>query len=360
MDDEKNSLPPHSPLHSPELLCIGNALADVFAEGEEDIDIRFGLDKPVQHTGIDLLHEIIALLPRISIVSGGGAANVAKVAGLLGLKAGFIGAAGSAPAGGGLDRFGVIFEKDLTEAGVSVCLVRKPPPTGICLMLRMPDGRSRIAASPSAALELAPQDIDETLIQKAKVVMIDGFMLNRKNLIRHILQLANKHGTVAALDAGSAGLAEGEAWEIATYARLYPLILFMNEAEALAFYRALSGKAAAGNYTEDVLSHEAEEFFSDFTAKDLFPVVAVKLGKRGALVFAGGGVYREGTIPLVPLEPTGAGDAFCAAFLGAWIRGKPLSECAGLGNKAAREVLNVHGTQVNPKKLKSLAKQLRN
>jgi sugar/nucleoside kinase (ribokinase family) len=343
-----------------ELLCVGNALVDVFAEGEEDIDIRFGLNQAIQHIGIDALKEVIALLPEISVVSGGGAANVAKIAGLLGLKAGFIGAVGSVPAGGETDRFGGVFEKDLTEAGVSARLVRKPSPTGICLMLQMPDGRSRVAASPSAALELAPQDIDEALIQKAKVVMIDGFILNRKNLVRHILDLANKYGTMAALDVGSVGLVEEEAWEIATYARLYPLILFMNEAEALAFYRALSRQTVSGeDHTEDTLTHEATEFFSDFTSKDLFPVVAVKLGKRGAVVFAGGGVDRNETIPIVPLETTGAGDAFCAAFLGAWIRDKPLSECADLGNKAAREVLNVHGTQVDSKKLKHLARLLR-
>jgi sugar/nucleoside kinase (ribokinase family) len=340
----------------PELLCIGNALVDVFARTEEDADARFGLTKPVQHIGIERMGEIIALVAQINVVSGGGAANVAKIAGLLGIGAGFIGAIGKAP-DGKADKFGRVFKKDLTDAGVAACLVKKSQPTGICLMLQGPDGRSRIAAAPSAALELVPEDIDEARVKEAKVVMIDGFILDRKNLVRHILELANKYGTAAALDVGSAGLAEEAAWEIATYARLYPLILFMNEAEALAFCRALSRNADEGN-AEVTMTRETEDFFVHFTAKNLFPVVAVKLGKRGAVVFAGGNVYREETIPIIPTETTGAGDAFSAAFLGAWIRGRSLSECAVMGNKAAREVLNVHGTNVGSGKLRRLAKQL--
>jgi sugar/nucleoside kinase (ribokinase family) len=357
----------------PELLCIGNALVDVFAriEGdiERDIEARFGLTKPVQHVDIEKLQEIIALLPETKLVSGGGAANVAKIAGLLGIRAGFIGATGSgpepavepegrgSPPGDGADRFGGVFAGDLAAAGVELFLARKSPPTGVCLMLRKGAGETIIAAAPSASLELAPEDIDEGLIKSARVVMIDGFMLNRKNLVIHILDLANKYGTVAALDAGSTGLAGEQAWEIATYSRLYPLILFMNEEEAVTFHQILSRQEGEGT-GERTLTREASGFFENFTAANLFPVAAVKLGKRGAVVFAGGSVYHAETIPLAAAETTGAGDAFAAAFLGGWIRRKSLSQCAALGNKAAREALTVPGTELDRKRLKALVKQL--
>jgi sugar/nucleoside kinase (ribokinase family) len=340
----------------PELLCIGNALVDVFARKEGDIDPRFGLTKPVQHVDIETLQEIIGLLPETQVVSGGGAANAAKIAGLLGIKTGFIGAIGSGSEDG-TDHFGGVFAGDLAAAGVELFLVRKEAPTGVCLILRAGAGKTIIAAAPSASLELAPEDLDETLIKNAGVVMIDGFMLNRKNLVVRVLDLANKYGTVAALDVGSAGIVKEQAWEIATYSRLYPLILFMNEAEALTFYRILSRQEDEG--TEECgLTRETSDFFENFTAANLFPVVAVKLGKRGAVVFAGGGVYRAETVPIAAAENTGAGDAFGAAFLGAWIRDKSLSECAALGNKAAREVLNVPGTRLDRKRLKALVKQL--
>jgi sugar/nucleoside kinase (ribokinase family) len=340
-----------------ELLCIGNALVDVFARKEGGIDPRFGLTKPVQHVDIETLREITGLLPETQAVSGGGAANVAKIASLLGFKTGFIGAIGSGPEDG-TDRFGGVFTGDLAAAGVELFLARKEAPTGVCLILRAGAGKTIVAAAPSASLELSPEDLDEDLIKNARVVMIDGFMLDRKNLVVRALDLANKYGTVAALDVGSTGLAKEQAWEIATYSRLYPLILFMNEAEALTFHRVLSRQEDEGAGGECSLTREISDFFANFTAANLFPVVAVKLGKRGAVVFAGGSVYRAETIPIAAAETTGAGDAFGAAFLGAWIRDKSLSECAALGNKAAREVLDVPGTRLDRKRLKVLIKQL--
>jgi sugar/nucleoside kinase (ribokinase family) len=224
----------------------------------------------------------------------------------------------------------------------------------------MPDGRVKIAASPSAALELNEEDIDEDIIRQAKVVVLDGFMLNRRKLVCYILELASQYGTAVALDVSTTGLAEERAVEIVTYARAYPLILFMNEDESRAFYRALSQKKDFHeNDKNDGLTPDMVRLFQDFTAQDVFPIVVVKLGRRGAVVFAGGNVYREETIPVIPLETTGAGDAFSAAFLAAWIRDRSLGECAALGNKAAREVLDVKGTQLDPSALKYLEKELR-
>jgi sugar/nucleoside kinase (ribokinase family) len=342
-----------------ELLCVGNALVDIFTDGEEDIDAFFGLTEPVQHIPISKMTEIVAVLPEFTAASGGGAANAGKIAAMLGIKAAFIGAVGTAPGKADrADRFGLLFEKDLAGAGVMAILPRKGSPTGMCLMLQMSDGRSVIAASPSAALELNEDDIDEDLIRQAKAVVIDGYMLGRQKLVRRILELADRHGTAIALDVSSADLVEERIAEILTYARAFPLIIFMNEDEAKAFYQALCKDKDSRDCKGEGLSPAMIGLFKDFTSNDLFPVVTVKLGKRGAVVFAGGNVYRKETIPVIPLETTGAGDAFCAAFLAAWIRNKSLDECADLGNKAAKEILGVNGTRIDPRTLNHLKKQI--
>jgi len=95
------------------------------------------------------------------------------------------------------------------------------------------------------------------------------------------------------------------------------------------------------------------------TEGDIFPVIVIKLGGRGAVVLAGGNIHRVGTFAIIPRNTVGAGDAFCAAFLSAWIRGKPIRECASLGNKVAWEVLMVPGTNIEREKLASFSKQLR-
>jgi sugar/nucleoside kinase (ribokinase family) len=162
-----------------------------------------------------------------------------------------------------------------------------------------------------------------------------------------------------ALDLASPGIARERAHEILTYSRVYPLILFMNEVEAGAFFRALNAEKGGDDPGEEgEFDEEMTGFFRGLTANELFPIVAVKRGKRGALVFAGGGVHRESTFAIKPRDSTGAGDAFCAAFLSAWVRGKALGECAALGNRVAREVLAVPGTGVNRKKIAALGKLL--
>jgi sugar/nucleoside kinase (ribokinase family) len=339
-----------------ELLCIGNAIVDVFARGDEDLARRYGITEAVQHIEYEKLRELIATLPEISAGSGGGAANAAKIAGFLGVDTGLIGAVGA-------DSLHKQFKEDLAAAGVQTCLFRRRLPTGICLMLELPDGEIRVAAAPSAALELNAEDIDEAAVRKAKVVVLDGFMMDRQELVRRILDLANKNGTAVALDVSSARLAETRALEIATYSRVYPLILFMNEAEAKAFYQVIGKQGSLNPPTEEdeeseTLNEEMYDFFKGFTANELFPIVTIKLGKRGAVVFAGGAIHKEETRPIIPVDATGAGDAFCGAFLSAWIRNKSLSECAGLGNRVARDVLDVKGTGIDGKKLKSFAKQL--
>jgi sugar/nucleoside kinase (ribokinase family) len=231
-------------------------------------------------------------------------------------------------------------------------------------VLQTADG-TRIAASPSAAIEFSEGDINEEEVRKAKVLVIDGYMLGRRGLVRRLLALAAQHGTAAAIDLGSADIAAEEAAEIAAYvasfnassldvssnasshAKQPSFFLFMNEDEAVSFHNALGEPAAAFGQTR--------EFFKSLTEEKPSLVIIVKLGRRGAVCFAGGDCINAGTEEVEPIETTGAGDAFCGAFLTAWARGKSIVECAALGNKAARMILDGAGTKVDKSAVKALA-----
>jgi sugar/nucleoside kinase (ribokinase family) len=221
----------------------------------------------------------------------------------------------------------------------------------------------RFAASPGAALEMTEAHISEELISGAEVVIVDGYILDRRPLVQHILKLASRRGIPVALDAASVMQVKSKAEEILTYSRNYPLFVFMNADEAIAFFNTirksrdedtgLSEKEKEGMILRDVCP-----MLKIITDGEIFPILVVKLGGRGAVVIAGGNVYREETFTVIPRNTIGAGDAFCAAFIAAWIRGRSLSECAALGNKVAREILEVPGTHIKSGKLKSFAKIL--
>jgi sugar/nucleoside kinase (ribokinase family) len=336
------------------LLCVGNAIVDYFAPAGGDFARRYGIDEPVQHIEYGPLTAALGELPEKTSCSGGGAANVAKIAALLGTAVRFVGAVGN-------DEAGRFFEEELRDAGVETILRFRDSPTGRCLVLRLPGDAVRVAAAPAAALELDREDIGEEEIRRSGVVVIDGFLMDRQDLVRHILDAANRSGTTVALDLSSILIARERAHEILTYSRVYPLILFMNEGEAGTFFRALNSREIfdGDEGGEEELDEEMADFFRGLTANDLFPIVVIKRGRRGAMVFAGGAVHRESAFAVMPRDSTGAGDAFCAAFLSAWVRGKPLGECAALGNKVAREVLSAPGTGVKRRKIAALGKPLR-
>jgi sugar/nucleoside kinase (ribokinase family) len=364
---------PH-PTSPAELLCIGNAIVDVFAAADPAWLDTMGVREPVQHISRDQVQSIFGALDRtendVVLSSGGAAANVAKIAAMLNTGAAFVGCAGR-------DEHAAFFEQDLRKAGVIPFLSVGAEGTGLCFAFngtgetRAPRSKAaqqkdvplRIAAWPGAALELTEADVPEVLFAGAEAVALDGYMLDRRPLIQHILRLADRRGIPVALDVASVFQVKEKTEEILHYSRNYPLILFMNAAESIVFYDTIRKgaarvEAASEKEQEMLIIREICPAIKCITEGEIFPIIVIKLGGRGALVLAGGNIYHEETFTIIPRNTVGAGDAFCAAFLSAWIRGKPIRECAALGNKVARKILEVPGTLIKSGKLKSLAKLL--
>ncbi|MDR0404160.1 MAG: PfkB family carbohydrate kinase [Treponema sp.] len=221
------------------------------------------------------------------------------------------------------------------------------------------NGKKRIAASASAALELRARDLpDPALIRerfrtpgtKPGAFLFEGFLLENKPVKKRCLEIAGSFvssrssvssnfsnssnsfgypGFVPAFDPGTADLAETYAEEILSWPEQYRLVLFVNEAEAEALARrAFGGTPRAGDW---------KALFGRLGEKG--GTVAVKLAEKGAAVFSGGGFYRVETRPVKTAETTGAGDAFAAGFLAALLRGLDPEQCGREGNLSARRFL---------------------
>ena len=87
-------------------------------------------------------------------------------------------------------------------------------------------------------------------------------------------------------------------------------LLFANEREA----EALTG------LQEDAAARALAERYA---------MAVVKLGSRGAIAAHGGRLVREAAMPVVEVDPTGAGDAFDGAFLAALVAGLPVESALG-------------------------------
>jgi len=342
-----------------ELLCVGNPLVDLFINLDYNLAAKYNITDPVQHIDRSkaeaILREPSINFQNIIKSSGGGAANVAKIAAMLGMNTAFSGCVGQ-------DEYAEFFSKEITNAGVTPMLIKTNEKTGLCFVCN--SGNSiRFAASPGAAMELSEEHITEEMIKNAEVIVLDGYILDRRSLVQYILIKASRSGIPVALDAASMFQVRSKAEEILTYSRNFPLFIFMNADETLAFYNTIRKcHDEETNLTEKeketIILRDVCPMLKIITDGELFPIVVVKLGGHGAVVVAGGNVYREETFQIIPRDTVGAGDAFCAAFISAWLRGKSLSECAVLGNKVAREILEVPGTYIKSGKLTKFAKML--
>lgn len=72
-------------------------------------------------------------------------------------------------------------------------------------------------------------------------------------------------------------------------------------------------------------------------------VVVVKTAERGCVVATADGIETVPTEAVVPVDSTGAGDAFCGAFAAAHVAGADPVEAARVGAAAARVAIGGHG-----------------
>jgi len=253
---------------------------------------------------------------------GGSAANTIYGLAKLGVKAGFVGAIG-------IDDDGDELIKDFKTVAVDTSQIRikQEVKTGstICLSDRL--GGRAIYVSPGANNLLGPEDIDLAYLNQAQMVHLSSFADDRQfNLQVSVTEKLSTSVTVS--------LAPGMLYVTRGLKALVPLlerahIVFMNREEI-------------ERLTGDGFKSGAQEI-----VKSGCRIVVVTLGKgmdKGkagmvtAYIYDGKEEYEvesEKVTSKLPLESTGAGDAFAAGFIFGFLRGKRLEECGLLGDITA-------------------------
>jgi ribokinase len=191
---------------------------------------------------------------------------------------------------------------DLESTGVEVCAVWTEEPTGAIAVLVEPGGRRTMATQRGASVGLTADDLAESWLSDVKLIHVPAYSLFFEPLAsasRAAISRVREAGGMLAIDLSSAaGLREfGPARMAYVLARLNPEVLFATQAES------------------DTLGVPLGQ---------LAQVPIVKLGRAGCVVFG-----RTVPAPHVHVvDPTGAGDAFAAAFCEAWLGGAPPFESA--------------------------------
>lgn len=275
-------------------------------------------------TGLKLGTDVPAV---IQVCPGGTAANFGFWCSLLGQESGLIGAIGQ-------DSLADIALSDLNEAGVRVFVESHQNLMTACIInLVSPSGEKSFITQRGADEAIPPEIITEELMAKAKWLHISGYALYSemsRPAAEKAIRLALAGGVPVSMDPSS--------W--------YPLeeygvSRFLNHARksALLLPNYEEGVVLVGRKSPEEMAAELLDYAS---------YVVVKLGPAGCVI------AKEGYVQVCPTEAvedpvdtTGAGDCFNAAFLCEFLREGDMWSAACFANSLAGKVVTTVGARPN-------------
>jgi sugar/nucleoside kinase (ribokinase family) len=244
---------------------------------------------------------------------GGAAANQAAWMAHLGACVTFAGRVGARDADYHRD--------ELARTGVRPHLAVDPgAETGSIVIMVAPDGERTMFTDRGANRHLQEDDLPDSLLDEAQVLHLTGYTFFEPPLLEVALQLltrARSRGLAITIDPGSAA--------------------FLARLQAGAFLRWTDGAAVCfPNRDEAVmLVGEADPVTMASRLTRHYGVVVLKLGGAGCvLAVPGENPVRLAAHPARARDTTGAGDAFCGAFMSRWLAGRPDPQAADLASAA--------------------------
>jgi sugar/nucleoside kinase (ribokinase family) len=256
----------------------------------------------------------------VLITGGGGAANTAAWLATAGVPVTLVARVGDDAAG--RERWA-----ELVALGVgSAVVVDKSTPTGAIVVLVASDGERTMLTDRGASLRLSPADVDAGFVAagEPKHLHLSGYSLldaATRPAGRHALALARAAGLTVSVDAASA----------APLAAAGPAA-FRRWIDGVDLLLANAGEATVLTGVDDP-ADAAEKLLSTAGA------VVVKRGAGGAVWCSPGARITVPAAATDLVDSTGAGDAFAAGLLSAWLTGAEpaaaLRAGAALGARAA-------------------------
>jgi sugar/nucleoside kinase (ribokinase family) len=247
------------------------------------------------------------LVDDYSLEMGGSCSIFACQTGKLGLCTAVVGTVGA-------DQFGELIINTLKASGVSTGYIKKDcrQKTGITIALNKVEDRGMLTYNGTMdGVEI--EDIKDELLKTVKHLHIGSYFLMKK-LQPHYPQIVKKlksYGATISLDTNWDPEEKWDSgiWDIMPYVDIF----FPNENEAMAITKENSPEKAIEKL------------------KPVIPVLAVKRGKDGAVVYAEGKTYYSPSIDVVKVDAVGAGDSFDGGFVYGYLSGKSVEECARIG-----------------------------
>lgn len=267
---------------------------DLLVVGDIDVDIYLRVPR-LPDFGEKIRGELLGLRP------GGVAANVAVAARRLGLATGVHGIVGD-------DEHGRFTRAALVEEGVDLGALQIDPAatTFLCVVHLDHTGEKALTLADTGTLFPPRGRLDVAALQQARHVHVAPFDID--SAIR-ALQIAKDAGASTSVDLEPGSIGGG-------LTQLAPLLA--NADVCFVNHHAARELAAGGDLRDAIAAIHACGP----------PLVVMTAGADGALVSSDGEMADVAGVPTDVVDSTGAGDAFCAAFLAELRAGRSVTAAA--------------------------------
>lgn len=307
------------------VLGIGNALVDILVRLEnEELLKEFKLPKgSMQLVSGELAKEIDERTESLNKhqASGGSASNTMHGLARLGIPSGYIGKIGQ-------DHIGEFFKNDLDQNQITPHLLHGSVATGRAMTLITPDTERTFATHLGSAIELTAEELQKEIFEKYQLVHLEGYLVQNRELMLKIAELAKAAGAEISLDLASFNIVEENLDFLNDYVNKYVDIVFANEEEAKAYGEG-----------------EMDEGFLRLGKQTRIAVT--KTGKNGSVIHRDGELFEVGAIPSEVIDTTGAGDLYASGFLYGYLNNYNLKKCGDIGSLLAGMVIELVGAKID-------------
>ncbi len=311
----------------PKVVGVGNALVDILVSVDDAMLDKNGLEKGgmalVAEEEIQTLYDGVGPSTESS---GGSVANTIAHLAMGGVPTAYVGKVAE-------DTFGRIFDHDLASLGVSTRLSKADngDGTGRALVLITPDGQRTMCTFLGAAVSLNGEDVTAGVPNACDIVLIEGYLWDAPagaDIIAATVKRAEAAGAKIAVTLSDAGCVQRHLDDMRGFVESHCDILLANEAEACALARETDLDGAL-----------------DYVQRTV-PLAVVTHSEKGSTV-----MQDDTRVSVAPhkvdnvVDTTGAGDAYAAGFLKAYLAGGGPTDWGNEGGRLAAQVIQHVGAR---------------
>lgn len=309
-----------------DVVCVGILVADAIAKPVKKIPEKGKLE----------------LVENLALYTGGCASNSAIDMSVIGRDVAIVGKIGN-------DGFGMFIKNSLENYKLDTkgLVIDPENSTSASLVIVSEDGERSFIHSPGANAHFTEKDVDYEVIKNSKIVFVAGTMLMPKfdgEDCALVLKKSKEMGKITALD--TAWDSTGQWMDLLKPAMEHIDYFLPSYEEA----EQLSGKT-------DI--EEAADVFLEMGPH----TVVIKNGKEGCFVkskLTGEKHHVPTYTKIKAVDTTGAGDAFCAGFLAALSKDKPILECAKFANAVGTHCVMASGASSGIKSEEEILEFMKN